>query len=440
MLSHLVTQDLNHIWHPCSQMKDYELFPPLIVTGAEGSYIQLQGGRKIIDAISSWWCKSLGHGHPRLRNALIAQANTFEHVILANTTNEIIVDLSSRLTNLIPGLTRVAYASDGSCAVEMALKMSLHSRQHSGETQRTQFAALANSYHGETLGALAASDIGIYRDAYQSLMPKINFLHGIPYVNGPEDSLWHDCSEYWPLILEQLTPLADTLTAIIVEPILQGANGMKIYSQDFLSRLRQWSHAHGIHLIADEIMTGFGRTGLPLACQHAHIVPDFMCLGKNLTGGWLPISAMITNDQIYHLFYDDYAKGKSFLHSHTFSGHVLAAAVAVECFKVYEDENVYENLSLLSQTLKTAMQTVSDQTGKLQAIRGIGGVVAADLIVDDPSQRKGYEVYQHAVSLGALLRPIGNTLYWLPPLNCTLDTIQALTSITVRAIQEAYAK
>jgi adenosylmethionine-8-amino-7-oxononanoate aminotransferase len=430
----LIHRNLRHFWHPCAQMKDYETFTPIIIKQANGSYFTLQDDRKVIDAISSWWCKSLGHNHPRLRQALVDQSHKFEHVLLANTTHEVIVNLSERLGTLLPNLTRVSYASDGSCAIEMAIKMSMHSRLHSNEPKRTAFAALRNGYHGETLGALAVSDLGLYRKPYEPLMPQINFIDHIPYVNGPLDPLWHDCSSKWPKILEQLTPLADKLTAIIVEPIVQGAGGMLIYSQDFLRRLRQWTLQQGIHLIADEIMTSLGRTGLPLACQHADILPDFLCLGKNLTAGWLPLSAVITTDTIYQLFYDDYASGKSFLHSHTYSGNALAAAVAVECLKIYEDEGIYEHVKSLAINLKQSMQKVSEETGRLKNIRAIGGIVAADLIVEDERERAGYAVYQRAVQLGAFLRPLGNTIYWLPPLNCSKETIVELEEITIKAI------
>jgi adenosylmethionine---8-amino-7-oxononanoate aminotransferase len=432
----LLNQDLNHLWHPCSQMKDYTDFAPLIVSSAAGSYIELNDGRRLIDAISSWWCKSLGHNHPRLKQALLRQIEHFEHVILSNTTNETIVKLSEKIARLTTSLNKVFYAGDGACAVEIALKMSLHARQIQGQPARRHFVSLQNSYHGETIGALSVSDLGIYREPYQALLFDNTFLQNIPYVSSIDDPLWHNCDSHWPAIEAQLTSIEDSITAIVVEPIVQGAGGMKIYSQDFLRRLRAWTQARGIHLIADEIMTGIGRTGKMLGCQHAGIEPDFLCLGKGITGGWLPMSVVATSDAIYDLFYDDYRSGKSFLHSHTFSGNPMAASVALETLQVMEDDNICNHVTQVGPVMHKAMLDIANETGKLANVRSIGGLVAADLISDDPNRRLGFEVFQAATKLGAYLRPLGNTIYWCPPLNIDLKTIESLREITQKAIQK----
>jgi len=433
----LIERDLKTLWHPCSQMKDYEQFPPLEIIKASGPYLTTKNGDQIIDAISSWWCKSLGHNHPRLKKALSTQMEKFEHVILANTTNETIVALSEKLVQLTNSLNKVFYASDGSSAIEIAMKMSLSSRKNQGDHKRQNFIALENSYHGETLFTLAVSDVDLYKNPYESLLPPVKFIKNIPYVNSTSDPLWQDCSSIWQSIELQLNQHAETTTAIIFEPILQGAGGMKIYSQDFLKRLSLWAKNNHVHLIADEIMTGIGRTGKPLACQHAGIEPDFICLSKGLTSGWLPLSAVITSQEIYDIFYDDYDSGKAFMHSHTYSGNALAAAVALECLNVMEEENIYAKACDMEEDLLLSMQAVANETGKLKNIRAIGAMVAADLIVDEKKNpRAGYNIYQKAVSLGALLRPLGNTLYWLPPLNTSRDTLSDLKSITQEAIQQ----
>jgi len=428
----IIERDLKHIWHPCSQMKDYEGFPPLEIVGAKGSYLHLADGRKVIDAISSWWCKSLGHNHPRLKQALLEQVEKFEHVILANTTNETIVRLSEKLSHLTNTLDKVFYASDGSCAIEIAIKMSLHSHQLQGETGRTKLMALANGYHGETCVALGVSDVGIYRDAYEALLPDVTFIKDLPYVQTTEDPLWDDCSEYWPNVEAQLNQHAQDATALLFEPILQGAGGMMIYSKDLLVRLRKWATQHNVHLIADEIMTGFGRTGLTLACQHANIEPDFLCLSKGLTSGWLPMSAVLTSTTIYEQFYDDYEKGKNFLHSHTYTGNALAAAVALATMEVMEEENIVHQVQNNHSILLNNMLDVSEKTGLLRNVRGIGFMVAADLITDQP--RAGFEVYKKAVKLGALLRPLGNTLYWMPPLNSPVSVLNELRDVTLKSL------
>ncbi len=424
----------NALWNPCSQMKDYETFKPLHVIGASGSYIHLKNGQKIIDAISSWWCKSLGHNDPRLKKALLEQVDRFEHVILANTVNDTILSLSEKLTQLTSTLNKVFYASDGSCAVEIAMKMSLHARKLMGQAAKQHFIALENAYHGETAAALSVSDLGLYRKDYESLLFTPHYISSLPYVCGTHDPLWQDCSLHWEAIEKSLEPFIENTTAIILEPIVQGAGGMKIYSQDFLRRLRIWTKQRDIHLIADEIMTGFGRTGKMLACEHAGIEPDFLCLSKGLTSGWLPLSAMLTSQKIYDLFYDDYSAGKAFLHSHTYTGNALAASVALEVLKIFSEENIVFQSERLGKEMLASMYDIADQTRKIHNVRGIGAIVAADIICDGPKRRRGFEVFQKAVERGALLRPLGNTIYWLPPLNMTIETLAKLKNMTRDAL------
>lgn len=429
----LIDRDLKHIWHPCSQMQDYETFPPLVINDAQGPYLFSADGKRIIDAISSWWCKSLGHRHPVLTEALITQAQKSEHVILANTTNETIVELSEKLCSINPQLDKVFYASDGSCAVEIALKMSVHAQQLRGQGQRQHFAALSNGFHGETCLTLAVSDVGLYKEPYTALLPDVTMLGPLPYVSGTDDPLWHDASSYWPAIEKQLEAQKDSLAAIIFEPILQGAGGMQLYSPDLLKHLRAWADAHDVFLIADECLTGLGRLGHPFACDIAHITPDFLCLSKNLTAGYLPMSATLTRTNIYDLFYDDYARNKAFMHSHTHSGNTLAAAVALAYLKQVESENIYVRVKNQHSELLNAFTAVAKNTGKLTNIRSYGAMVAGDLITDQP--RAGYAVYQEAVKRGALLRPLGNTIYWLLPLNTESSTIHELAEITQMAIE-----
>lgn len=430
----LIEKDMQYNWHPCSQMKDYESFKPLVVSGASGNYIKLKEGKQIIDAISSWWCKSLGHQHPRLKKALLQQMERFEHIIFANTTHDLIVKLSEKLASLTSSLNKSFYAGDGSSAVEIALKMSVHARKILGETKKTKFLSLENSYHGETVGALSVSDIGIYRDPYQSMLFNTHFITNIPYVNTIDDPLWMDSSVNWNIIEKLLEPHIETTTAVIIEPILQGAGGMKIYSQDFLKRLCLWTKKHNIHLIADEIMTGIGRTGKMLASEYAMIEPDFLCLSKGLTSGWIPFSVVLTSDVIYQTFYDDYKAGKAFLHSHTFSGNALGASLALETLAIIEEENLCHRANQIGKYMYQKMLNVQAETKKITNVRTIGAVVAADLISQNVHRRLGFEVYQKAVALGALLRPLGNTIYWLLPLNTDFEVIDQLAEITKNAL------
>jgi len=430
----LIERDLQHIWHPCEQMKDYEIFQPVQIERAEGSYLYTPEGKPIIDAISSWWCKSLGHGHPAIKRAVQTQMEKFEHVLLANTTNEAIVQLSEQLCALAPGLDKVFYAGDGSSAVEIALKMSLHAAQLRGEPHKTKFMSLENAYHGETALCMSVSDCGIYRSPYEAILINTLLLKGIPYVSGRADPVWSDCSADWPALEAQLNQQAHHLCAIILEPLIQGAGGMLIYSADFLTRLSRWAQANGVYLIADEIMTGIGRTGLAFACEHAGITPDFMCLSKGLTSGWLPLSAVLTRTEIYELFYDDYQSGKAFLHSHTYSGNVLAASAALATLHVIREEHIYQQVRDREASLFAYFEEVADATGCLTHLRGIGGVVAAELETTRP--RAGFLLAQAAMRRGALLRPLGNTVYWLPPLNVDAQCLRSLRDITIASIKE----
>jgi len=442
-MNNIQKKDIEHIWHPCSQMKDYESFPPIEIVKAKGSYLYTASGDKLIDAISSWWCKSLGHSHPRIAQAVKQQIDQFEHIIMANTCNKTLVELSERLATIIPPLDKIFYADNGSTAVEVAIKMSLQYNLQIGQTQKTKFLALENGYHGETILTLAAGDCELYSAPYAGLMPKIAKIANIPYVTGVDDPLWNDMGDAnWLKIEKQLESNKKTLSGIIFEPIAQGAGGMKIYSADFLRRLRKWSTANSVHLIADEIMTGFGRTGKALACQHAGITPDFVTLSKGLTAGWAPMAITLTSTEIYNAFYDDYATGKAFMHSNTFCGYPIAAAAALEAIKVYNDEDTFNVVEEKSCELRKRMEDIAKSTEAIVNIRSIGYIVAGDII--NPKTRKpypskyrfGYKCYQEAVKLGALLRPLGDTIYFFPPLNSSDEVLDQIAIIAEKALRK----
>ncbi len=437
----LSDRDHVHVWHPCSQMKDYEDFPPLDVVGASGRFIEIRGGQKLFDASSSWWCKSLGHGHPKIKAAVAAQMDKFEHVIFANTTNSCIVELSEKLCALCPGLDKVFYGGDGSTAVEIALKMSVHAQKHRGQPQRNKFAALSGGYHGESALALAVSDLGLYAEPYAELCPEALKIGPIPYCRGEDDPLWSDAGQYWSAIEKQLNRAQDELAAIIFEPIVQGAGGMRIYSPDLLRRLRAWSSSRGVDLIADEIMTGFGRTGKMFACEHAAITPDYFCLSKGLTSGWLPFSAVLCKNETYELFYDDYDRSKAFLHSNTYSGNALGAAAAMASLRAIEEESVLSGAQELSALMKARWRDLCDEIPELSNSRHLGVMTAGDLIPEGAlsaaknlPKRLGYAVYRESVRRGALLRPLGDTIYWLPPLNTTMEEMEYLYEVTRASI------
>ncbi len=345
----------------------------------------------------------------------------------------------------MPGLDKVFYCDNGSTAVEVAMKMSLQYHAQTGNPGKNQFAALKNGYHGETIMTLAAGDLGLYNSPFVSMLPAIDHLGHIPYVSGQDDPLFMNAESVWPEIKDFLDKKAGCLAAVVFEPIVQGAGGMLIYSPDLLKRLRKWANENNVHLIADEIMTGMGRTGHCLASEYADIIPDFVLLSKGLTGGWVPMAVTLTSTAVYDVFYDDYNSQKAFMHSNTYCGNALACAVGVEALNIYEEEKIFERVQKDGPGLKERMSRIAKKTGLLRNIRGIGFIAAADLCDEknrpfEKGLRMGYQVYQEAVKMGALLRPLGDTIYFLPPLNIPGHVLDELEDITLKAIKKVINK
>lgn len=430
----LLQKNLAHHWHPCTQMKDLQAVPPLVIQKAEGPYLYTTQG-KFIDGISSWWCKSLGHQHPDIVRAIEQQLGQFEHVISAHTTHPTLVALAEQLAE-ISHLPYVFFASDGSSAVEIALKLAIHSRQIEGQPEKKRFIALKNGYHGETLGALSVSDLGKFKAPYADYCFPCDFIE-IPhtsFLSDPDDS---SIDAFWQSIEAQLNPIKHTLNAIIFEPIIQGAAGMRCYHVAFLKRLMTWAKQNDVLCIADEIMTGFCRTGQWFATHYTGLQPDLICVSKGLTGGHLPLSAVLISQKIYDYFYHDYEKNHNFLHSHTFSGHALGLSAALATIQILQQTNMNDVTQQLQKHLRTAFNQLKEGTQKITNIRGLGGIIAADFLPDAP-ERIGFKFYQAALKEKILLRPIGNTLYWFPPLNLSASTLTELTERTYRAILASY--
>jgi adenosylmethionine-8-amino-7-oxononanoate aminotransferase len=458
----LAARDRAAFWHPCGQMRDYDDFPPLEIAGAAGSRLRLADGREILDAISSWWCKALGHGHPALLAALRAQADAFEHVITANTTSAHLVRLCERLLAAANGEAPAAWGPDapagrraghfgkvfladnGSTAVEIALKMALQAQAQRGQGGRTRFAALANGYHGETVGTLSIGDCDLYAAPYRPLMFPALKLTGLPYRAGPSDPRWLDASAEWPALERALDAHANELAAVVYEPVLQAAGEMRLYSPDLLRRLRAWADARGVYLIADEIAAGMGRLGAILASHlvegpgHASTaaLPDFATLSKGLTGGVLPLSAVLTTDGIAGLFEGEWAEGRAFLHSNTYTGNALGVAVANAVLDVFAREDVLGRVAAQGPGLYAALADLAARRPDLSltGVRGCGMMAALDLrgaggAPLDPARRTGYRVYREAVRRGVLLRPIGDTMYLFPPLNVQAADVREMVAV-----------
>jgi adenosylmethionine-8-amino-7-oxononanoate aminotransferase len=455
----LTARDLAVFWHPCSQMRDYQDFPPLEVTGARGARIRLADGREILDAISSWWCKALGHGHPRVAAALRAQLDAFEHVITANTTSAPLVRYCERLLAAANGLPsaawgpqappgrlpghfgKVFFADGGSTAVEIALKMALQAQAQRGQPRRTRFAALAGGYHGETVATLSVGDCDLYAAPYRPLMFPVVKLDTLPLRSGPDDPRWQDAGAEWPALKRALAAVADELCAVIYEPVLQAAGGMRLLSPDLLRRLRAWADQHDVLLIADEIAAGMGRCGAMLASHLAGpgALPDFATLSKGLTAGFLPFSAMLTTDDVYQLFDADYADGRAFLHSNTYTGNALGVAAATAVLDVFADDDILARVAAVGPRLRAALAQIAAGRPFLRDVRGCGMMAAVDVRAPDgapldPRRRTGYRVYREAVARGALLRPLGDTLYLFPPLTVTEDEIAEMARILAASV------
>lgn len=442
---HWMQRDLAHVWHPCTQMKDHETLPMIPIRRGEGVWLEDFDGKRYLDAVSSWWVNVFGHANPRIGQRIKDQVDQLEHVILAGFSHAPVIELSERLVALTPdGLNRVFYADNGSSCIEIALKMSYHYWYNCGQPEKKRFITLSNSYHGETVAAMSVGDVALFTETYRSLL--LNTLK-VPspdcYLREPGVS-WEAHSRLMFKHMEQT--LADhhhEVAAVIVEPLIQGAAGMRMYHPIYLTLLREACDRYGVHLIVDEIAVGFGRTGTLFACEQAAITPDFMCLSKALTGGYLPLAACLTTEQIYQAFYDEYDSLRAFLHSHSYTGNPLACAAALATLDIFEQDRVIEANHLLAARMATATAHLSEHQ-HVAEVRQTGMALAIEMVQDKHTkqpfpwqERRGLAVYQHALSRGALLRPLGNVVYFLPPYVITPEQIDFLAQVATEGIDLA---
>ncbi|WP_045223795.1 adenosylmethionine--8-amino-7-oxononanoate transaminase [Methyloterricola oryzae] len=441
----LIDRDLAVLWHPCTQMKDHEALPPVPIRRGQGVWLEDFEGKRYLDAISSWWVNLFGHANPYINAALRAQAEELEHVILAGFAHEPAVRLAERLVSLAPpGLSRCFYADNGSSAVEVALKMSYHHWRNLGRTRKTRFITLENSYHGETLGALAVGNVPLYKETYAPLlMDVISVPSPDCYHRAPGESWDAHALRRFADMESALASHAEEACAVIVEPLVQCAGGMRMYPPVYLQRLREACDRHGVHLIADEIAVGFGRTGTLFAFEQAGITPDFLCLSKGLTGGYLPLSAVLTRESIYQAFYDDYASQKAFLHSHSYTGNALACAVALATLDLFERDDVIARNRDKSKTMSEAAAVFADHP-HVAEVRQTGMILAIELVKDKASrepypwqERRGLSVYRHGLDRGVLLRPLGNVIYFMPPYVISDEEIRFMADVAYEGVCRA---
>lgn len=437
----LAARSVRSVWHPCTQMKRHEAQPPLALVRGQGAWLYDEAGRAYLDGLSSWWVNLFGHAHPHINAALKDQLDTLEHAMLAGCTHGPVVELSERLAALTGHqLGHCFYASDGASAVEIALKMSAHYWRNQGLPDKREFACVAQGYHGETLGALGVTDVPIFRQAYD---PLIRPAHLVPSPDArlaaPGQSPAQAAEAAAEAVRRLFEQRGEQIAALIVEPMVQCAGGMAMHDPAYLRALRRLCDAHQVHLIADEIAVGCGRTGRFFACEHAGIWPDFLCLSKGISGGYLPLSLVMSTDRVYQAFYADGVE-RAFLHSHSYTGNPLACRAATACLDLFEQDQVLTANQARARRLGELMAPLAEHP-QVQHVRQQGLIWACDVVVDDPAAATTFSRRFHAQALaqGLLLRPIGTTLYLMPPYILSEDEQAQLAQGTQRALAATLA-
>ena len=445
-------RDLSVLWHPCTQMREHPHMLPLVpIARGEGAWLIGHDGTRYLDAVSSWWTNLFGHAEPRIGAAIAAQAGALEQVMLAGFTHAPAVELAERLLAVAPRqpgrapLSKVFYADNGSAGVEVALKMAFHWLHNRGEHRRTKFIALENGYHGETLGALAVGDIPLYRRVYAPLLAEALFAPSPDaYLAQPGESPAECAARAADALAALLDRHAGEVCAVIVEPRVQCAGGMRMHHPDYLTRVRELCDASGAFLIADEIAVGFGRTGTLFASEQSGVMPDLLCLSKGLTGGFMPLAAVLATQAIYDGFLDD-SRERAFLHSHSYTGNPLACAAALASLAVFRDDDILAR----NRTTARAMATLAEPLAAhrhVADVRQAGMVLAFELTRDGDkatpfpaAARVGLKAYRAALARGVVLRPLGDVLYWMPPYCVDEEQLQLLADVTRHAIEDATA-
>ena len=438
-------RDLKYIWHPCSQMKDYETFPPIPIERGEGVYLYGTDGKRYLDVISSWWCNLLGHCHPRINAALTDQLGRLEHVIFANLTHLPAVELCERLAEIVPrGLEKFNFSDNGSASVECALKMAFQYHYQTGHPEKQRFMCLSEGYHGETIGALSVGSMDLYARIYKPMLMETVHTQAPDCYRCPFGQNRNSCKcECFTFAEDDFARYGRELAAVIVEPLVQGSAGMRIYPPLYLKKLRRLCDEYNVLLIADEIATGFGRTGKMFAFDYAKVSPDIMTVSKGLTGGYMPMAITITTQKIYDAFYADYNEGKAFMHSHTYSGNLLGCSAALAVQKILREENILDRANETAVYLHNALKNALSDYKYTGEIRHIGLINAIELVKDkdtkepfDTKARIGYQIYKKALNNGLLLRPLGDVLYFNPPLNIERHTLDKAIEICESSIKE----
>ena len=436
-----VARSLKSVWHPCTQMQHHETVPLIPVSHGRGAWLYDHEGRRYLDAISSWWVNLFGHANPRINAALKDQLDRLEHAMLAGFTHEPVIELSEQLSSLTGGvLGHAFYASDGASAVEIALKMSFHAWRNAGRGDKQEFVCLKGSYHGETIGALAVTDVALFKDAYGPLLRAARVVASPDARGALEGESAQDVARRAAADVEQLfMERADRIAAIIVEPLVQCATGMAMHDPLYLQLVRALCDKYEVHLIADEIAVGCGRTGTFFACEQAGIWPDFVCLSKGISGGYLPLSLVLTRDAVYQAFYSaDVTRG--FLHSHSYTGNPLACRAALATLAIFRDDDVLAQNRIRAERITAALSPLANHA-QVRNFRQRGMIWAFDAIEDDAARAATFSrrFFGSAVENELLLRPIGRTVYLMPPYILDDEEIAGLAARTLTVFNHTMA-
>ena len=429
------------VWHPCTQMQHHAEIgspahlPLVPIARGDGAWLFDFEEKRYLDGISSWWTNLFGHANPRINAALREQLETLEHVMLAGFTHQPVIELSERLAALTGGtLGHAFYASDGASATEIALKISFHYWQNKGRPAKRNFLCLAGSYHGETVGALAVTDVDLFKAAYAPLVRAATVMPSPDFRLAEAGETPTDVARRAAAALaSHLEQHAAETAALIVEPLVQGATGMAMYAPEYLRLARQLCDRYDVHLICDEIAVGCGRTGTFFAHEQAGIQPDLMCLSKGISGGYLPLSIVLSSDRIYSAFLDP-AVNRAFLHSHSYTGNPLACRAALATLDIFEEDAVLAVNREKSAKIAAALAPLQDHP-QVRHLRQRGMIAAFDVITDDPYFSRKF--YRAALASEALIRPIGNTVYLMPPYIVSDDEIEHLGHALSGALADA---
>ena len=441
----LMQRDLRHLWHPCTQMKDHETYPVTPIRRASGVWLEDFEGRRYIDAISSWWTNILGHCNPSINAAIKDQLDQLEHVIFAGFSHEPAIELGEKLSAITPpGLTKLFFGDNGSSAIEIALKMSFHYWLNQGRPEKRRFVALQNGYHGETLGALAVGDVALFKTTYAPLLMDAIMVPSPDCYHRETGESWEAYSRRQFAHMERvLAEQNEEIAGVILEPLVQCATGMRMYHPIYLKLLREACDKYGVHLIADEIAVGFGRTGTMFACEQAGISPDFLCLSKALTGGYLPLSLVVTHERIYDAFYDSYESLRGFLHSHSYTANPLACRAAIATIDLLRNDNWVVRNKETAQLFWQLTEDLQDHS-HVAEVRQTGMITAIELVKDKATrtpfpwqERRGMRIFEQGLAHGCLIRPIGGVVYFMPPYVISPDEVRQLVQVAKDGIAAA---